>query len=144
MKFLPTFIYPIAVAALCAGASPASAQTSDAVSLLKAAPAALRLRITSSAALPGQVQVVRLRTGQTLFTETYNAPAYGHRFDFSQAPSGRYLVGLHSGGNFHRCIVRVHTRAYGSVIRVAKLTSRTLPTSVSIGSSQAAPRVAGL
>lgn len=144
MKSLATCICPIAVSALCATATPATAQTSDAVSLLKAAPAALRLRITSSAALPGQVQVVRLNTGQTLFTETYNASAYGHRFDFSQAPSGRYLVGLHSGGNFHRCIVRVRTGAHGSVIRVAKLTSRTLPTSVSVGRSQAALRVAGL
>jgi hypothetical protein len=131
-------------AALWAGATSASAQTGDAVSLIKSAPAALRLRITNPAALTGRVQVVRLSTGQTLFTETYSAPAYGHRFDFSHVPSGRYLVWLQAGGNFHRCIVRVQTWGHSSAIRVAKLTSRTMPTLVSVGSSQAVPSVAGL
>jgi hypothetical protein len=78
------------------------------------------------------VQVVRLQSGQTLFTETYTAPAYGHRFDFDldQAPSGRYLVWLQAGGQVHRCLVRVQTRDQGSSIQRIRLTSPTMPVCV--------------
>jgi hypothetical protein len=76
------------------------------------------------------VQVVRLSSGQILFAEAYPGPAYGHRFDFNQVPSGRYLVRLQVGGQVHRCLVRVQTRDQGSFIRLNKLTSRTMPASV--------------
>lgn len=122
---------PLSVAALCAGATSALAQTSGgAISLTQVAPTALRLRVDNPTALAGSVQVVRLSSGQILFAETYPGPAYGHRFDFNQVPSGRYLVRLQAGGQVHRCLVRVQTRDQGSSIRVNKLTSRTMPASV--------------
>lgn len=144
MNCLTTLLGSAVGALLCAGATPALAQSSEAISLTQTAPTALRLRIAHPAGLVGRVQVVRLRTGQTLFTETYSAPAYGHRFDFSRAPKGRYLVWLQSGANVHRCIVRVLPRAQGSAIRVNKLTSRTMPASLVIGHLSASPQVTGL
>ena len=120
----------LSVVALCAGATSAWAQTSGAISLTQVAPTALRLRIENPTALAGRVQVVRLRGGQTLFAETYTVPAYGHRFDFSQVPSGRYLVWMQAGGTVHRCLVRVQTRGQGSSIRRIKLTSPTMLASV--------------
>jgi hypothetical protein len=115
---------------LCAGTTPALAQTSGAVSLTQVAPASLRLRLENPTTLAGRVQVVRLRSGQTLFTETYSGPAYGHRFDFDQVPSGRYLVYMQASGQLHRCLVRVQTREQGSFIRRIKLTSPIMPASV--------------
>lgn len=94
------------------------------------APTALRLRIENPTAWAGSVQVVRLRSGQTLFTETYTVPVYGHRFDFDQVPSGRYLVWMQAGGTVRRCLVRVQTRDQGSSIRRIKLTSPTMPACV--------------
>lgn len=73
---------------------------------------------------------MRLNSGQTLFTETYTVPAYGHRFDFNQVPSGRYLVRMQAGGNVHRCLVRVRTGDQGTSIRRIKLTFPTMPASV--------------
>ncbi len=130
--------------ALSTRAVPGPAQNVGAVRLTQMAPASLRLHVAHSAAQAGRVQVVRLSTGQTLFTETYRAPAYGHRFDFSKVPSGRYLMLLQSADDSHRCIVRVRTRAQASAIRVSKLTSHALPTAVAIGSFQQTPGMAGL
>jgi hypothetical protein len=118
------------VVALCAGATSALAQTSGAISLTQVAPASLRLRIENPTALDGRVQVVRLHSGQTLFTETYPGPTYGHRFDFDHVPSGRYLVWLQAGGQVHRCLVRVQTRDQDSFIQRIKLTSPKLPASL--------------
>ena len=121
---------PLSVVALCAGATSARAQTSEIISLTRVAPTALRLRIENLTALAGSVQVVRLSSGQTLFTETCTGLAYGHRFDFNQVPSGRYLVRLQAGGQVYRCLVWVQTRDQSSSIRVNKLTSRTMPACV--------------
>lgn len=130
-RHFPTgLLCPLSVAALCAGAPSARAQTSGAISLTQVAPAALRLRIEHPTALAGRVQVVRLRSGQTLFSETYAAPAYGHQFNFGQVPSGRYLVRLQAGGTVHRCLVRVQARDQGASLRVLKLTSRAMPAAV--------------
>jgi len=130
MYSLTLLLRPLSVAVLCAGVTSAWGQTPGAIHLTQVAPTALRLRIDNSTALAGSVQVVRLSSGQTLFTETYPGPAYGHRFDFSHVPSGRYLVWMQTGGTVHRCLVRVQTRNQGSSIRVNKLTSRTMPASV--------------
>ena len=130
MHSLVLLLRPFSVMALCAGATSALAQSSGTIRLTQVAPTALRLRIDNSTASAGSVQVVRLSSGQTLFTETYPGPAYGHRFDFSHVPSGRYLVWMQAGGTMHRCLVRVQTRNQGSSIRVNKLTSRTMPASV--------------
>lgn len=144
MNRLTPIFRPLFVAALCAGTTSALALTTEAIHLTQAAPATLRLRIDTPEPLAGRVQVVRLSNGQTLFTENYRAAEYGHRFDFSHVPSGRYLVWLQTGGNVHRCLVRVQTRRQGSVIRLDKLTSRAMPASVVVHNVPASPRVAGL
>jgi hypothetical protein len=120
----------LSLGALCAGATPALAQTSGAISLTQVAPASLRLRLENPAALAGRVQVVRLQGGQTLFTEPYTGSAYGHRFDFDHVPSGRYLVYMQTGDQVQRCLIRVQTRDQSSIIRRIKLASGTLPTAV--------------
>lgn len=132
MHLLTMLLRALPVAALCAGATSALAQTSGAISLTQVAPTALRLRIDNPTALAGSVQVVRLCSGQILFADTYSVPAYGHRFDFNQVPSGRYLVRSQTGSQVHRCLVRVQTRDQGSSIRVNKLTSRTMPAAVRV------------
>jgi hypothetical protein len=138
MHALTTLLRSLSVVALCASATSALAQKPGAISLTQVAPASLRLRIDNPTALAGRVQVVRLRSGQTLFTETYPGPAYGHRFDFDQAPSGRYLVWMQAGGQVHRCLVRVQTRNQGSSIQRIKLTSPTMPASVVVKSWRSA------
>jgi hypothetical protein len=132
MHSLTVLLRSLPVVALCAGATSAQAQTSGAISLTQVAPASLRLRIDNPTALAGRVQVVRLRSGQTLFTETYTGPAYGHRFDFDHVPSGRYLVYMQAGDQVHRCLVRVQTRNQDSFIRRIRLTSPTMPSSVMV------------
>ncbi len=139
MHSLTRLLCLLSVVALCAGTTSALAQTSGAISLTQVAPASLRLRIENPTALAGRVQVVRLRSGQTLFTETYTGPAYGHRFDFDQVPSGRYLVWLQAGGQVHRCLVRVQTRDQGSSIRRIKLASPTMPAAVVVKTWRSAP-----
>ena len=118
------------VVALCTGAPATLAQPSGSISLTQVAPASLRLRLENSTALAGRVQVVRLHSGQTLFTEPYFGPAYGHRFDFDHVPSGRYLVWLQAGDQVHRCLVRVQTQDQGSFIRRIKLAPGTMPAAV--------------
>jgi hypothetical protein len=66
MHSLTLLLRPLPVVTLCAGATSALAQTSGAISLTQVAPASLHLRIENSTALAGRVQVVRLRSGQTL------------------------------------------------------------------------------
>ena len=129
----------LSIVTLYASTTPALAQTPGATSLTQVSPASLRLRLDNPTALAGHVQVVRLRTRQTLFTETYPGRAYGHRFDFDHVPSGRYLVWIQAGDQLQRCLVRVQTRGdQGSVIRRIKLVSGTLPTAVLVNSWQAA------
>jgi hypothetical protein len=130
MHSLTLLLRSLSVVALCAGATSARAQKHGAISLTQVAPASLRLRLDNPTALAGRVQVVRLCNGQTLFTEPYSGPAYGHRFDFDQVPSGRYLVQIQAGGQVHRCLVRVQTRDQGSSIQRIKLTSPTIPSCV--------------
>ena len=130
MHYLTLLPRPLAVVALCIGAAPARAQAPGGIHLTQVAPAALRLRLENPTGLAGSVQVVRLGSGQPLFTETYAGPAYGHRFDFRHVPSGRYLMWIQAGGIMHRCLVRVQTQGRGSSIRRIKLTSGTMPASV--------------
>jgi len=145
MNTLPKFLAATLLTALCAGITSVQAQTTEAISFTQASPASLRLHITNVGPLAGRVEVVRLSSGQTLFTETYEAPAYSHRFDFSRAPSGRYLVRLQAGTTTHRCIVRVHTQANSTTSRVAKLPLRAVSPSVAvIGSSVGAPTISAV
>jgi hypothetical protein len=126
------------VVALCTGAPATLAQPSGSISLTQVAPASLRLRLENSTALAGRVQVVRLHSGQTLFTEPYFGPVYGHRFDFDHVPSGRYLVWLQAGDQVHRCLVRVQTRDQSSLIRRIKLASGTMPAAAVVKARRAA------
>jgi len=130
--------------ALCAGATSALAQRPGAISLTQVAAASLRLRLENPTALAGRVQVVRLRSGQTLFTETYSGSTYGHRFDFDHVPSGRYLVYMQAGGQVHRCLVRVQTREQGSSIQRLKLTSPTMPACVVVKTWRSASGSGGI
>jgi hypothetical protein len=144
MNTLPKFLAATFLTALCVGSTPAVAQTTDVITFTQASPASLRLHITNAGPLAGRVEVVRLSSGQTLFTETYEAP-FSHRFDFSRAPSGRYLVRLQAGATTHRCIVRVHTQANITTAQVAKLTSRAASPSVAVvGSSVVAPTISAV
>jgi hypothetical protein len=106
---------------LLAGGSPALAQDGQPVSLTQVAPASLRLRVANPNQASGYVQVVRLSTQQPLFTETYSVPAYGQRFDFDRAPSGRYQVELQVGPARYHYSVCVRTHAGRSTARVRKL-----------------------
>jgi len=117
---LTLLLRALSVVALWPGTTSAWAQTSGAISLTQVDPTALA----------GRVQVIRRRSGQTRFAETCIVPAYGHRFDFNQVPSGRYLVWMQAGGTVHRCLVRVQTQGQDSSIRRIKLTSPTMLASV--------------
>jgi len=134
MHFPTKLLCLLSLVALGAGTTPTLAQTSGAISLTQVAPASLRLRLENPSALAGRVQVVRLGSGQTLFTETYPGLAYGHRFDFDHVPGGRYLVWIQAGDQVQRCLVQVQTRDQGSVIRRIKLAFGTLPAAVLVSS----------
>jgi len=144
MYSLISLLRSLSVAALCAGATSALAQTSGAISLTQVAPASLRMRLDNPTALAGRVQVVRLYGGQTLFTEPYTGAAYGHRFDFDHVPSGRYLVWMQAGDQVHRCLVRVQTRKQGSFIQRIKLTSPTMPACVVVKTWRSASGSGGI
>jgi hypothetical protein len=144
MRSLLLLFRPLCVAALCASATSALAQTSGAISLTQVAPASLRLRLDNPTALAGRVQVMRLHGGQTLFTEPYTGPAYGHRFDFDHVPSGRYLVWMQAGDQVHRCLVRVQTRKQGSFIQRMKLISPTMPACVVVKTWQSSASSGGV
>lgn len=115
---------------LVAGPTPVLAQVGEPVSLTQVASASLRLRIANPDHTSGHVQVVRLSTQQPLFTDTYTVPAYGQRFDFERAPSGRYQVGLQVGWACYRYTVRVRTRAGRTTAGVCKLVVQYDPASV--------------
>jgi hypothetical protein len=136
---LTLLLRSLSVVALGAGTTSARAQKPGAITLTQVASASLRLRLENPTALAGRVQVVRLRSEQTLFTEAYSGPAYGHRFDFDQVPSGRYLVWVQAGSQVYRCLVRVQTRDQGSSIQRLKLTSPTMPDSVVVKTWRSAP-----
>ncbi|WP_277226982.1 hypothetical protein [Hymenobacter sp. YC55] len=106
---------------LLSGVSPAVAQGAEPVSLTQVAPASLRLRVANPDHATGHVQVVRLSTQQPLFRETYTASAYGQRFSFDRAPSGRYQVELQVGPARYYYSVRVRTHAGRSTACVRKL-----------------------
>lgn len=82
---------------LASATGPVAAQQAPVAEFLTACgPTSLRLRVANPDSLPGQVSVVRLVTGQPLFTATYRA-SYGHRFDFAGVPAGLYQVRLRLG-----------------------------------------------
>ena len=110
--------------------TPAVAQVAEPVSLTQVAPASLRLRVANPDHATGHVQVVRLSTQQPLFRETYTAPAYGQRFDFDRAPSGRYQVELQVGPARYHYSVRVRTHAGRSTACVRQLVVEYHPTSM--------------
>jgi hypothetical protein len=138
MPYLILLLRCLSVVALCARVTPAPAQKPGAISLTQVPPASLRLRLENATAVAGRVQVVRLRSGQTLFYESYSGPAYGHRFDFDHVPSGRYLVYVQADGQMHRCLVRVETRNQVASIQRIKLICGPMLTSVGVKSRRSA------
>jgi hypothetical protein len=70
----------------------------------------LRVRIDNPAALACQVRVIQLSSGESLFYEASQTPAYGHRFNFRQVPTGRYALVLRVGPNRYRYTIEVQTQ----------------------------------
>jgi hypothetical protein len=96
---------------LASATCPSAAQQAPAAGVLTVCgPASLRLRVANPDSLPGWVSVVRLATGQPLFTAAYRAP-YGHRLDFAGVPAGLYLVHLRLGHTRTKYWVRMSEQA---------------------------------
>ncbi|UYZ58247.1 hypothetical protein [Hymenobacter latericus] len=83
-------------------ASPVQAMPGQPVSLERVDEVSLRVRISNPAQQLGQVQVVSLVSGKTIFSETYSEQAYGHRFNFSVLPAGRYAIVVKAGEQQYR------------------------------------------
>ncbi|QNH62425.1 hypothetical protein [Hymenobacter sediminicola] len=105
-----------AVASPAQHASPVSVTSPDAESI--------RVRISHAAQQPGRVQVVSLGSGQVLFDEAYDAPAYGHRFNFRALPAGRYALLLHAAGTHYRYTLQVQHGSAGQAVSVRQLKTR--------------------
>ena len=96
---------------LASGTRPATAQQVLATGVVTVCgPASLRLRVANPDSLLGCVSVVRVATGQVLFTSTYRT-AYGHRFDFAGVPAGTYLMRLRLGRTRTRYRVQMGKQA---------------------------------
>jgi hypothetical protein len=105
--------------------TPAQAQQpASPVHLTQLNQASLRLRIANPSQQPSRVEVIHLNTGQPLFTETYKAASYGHRFDFQNLPTGRYALLLKVGSDRYRYTVEVATTAAGSSLAIRELATR--------------------
>jgi hypothetical protein len=53
--------------------------------------------------------VLRQGSGQLLFSEAYAGAAYGHRFDFRNLSTGRYLLLVTVGAQQYRYVVQLQT-----------------------------------
>ncbi|MBD2717123.1 hypothetical protein KBK19_18920 [Microvirga sp. STR05] len=110
--------------ALAATASPAQAQHASPVSVTSPDAESIRVRINQAARQPGRVQVVSLGSGQVLFDEAYDAPAYGHRFNFRTLPAGRYALLLHAASTHYRYTLQVQPGPTGQTVAVRQLKVR--------------------
>lgn len=130
MSLLPVFCTTPFLLFLVSGVTPAVAQVAEPVSLTQVGPTSFRLRVANPNHATGHVQVMRLSTQQPLFRETYSVSAYGQRFDFDRAPSGRYQVELQAGRARYHYSVRVRTHAGRSTACVRQLVVDYQPVSV--------------
>jgi hypothetical protein len=102
---------------LISGASPVRAQETlvasaqQPVSVQQVDATRFRIRVANPELKAGQVQVVSLQTGHTLFAEAYKEQAYGHRFDFRDLRQGRYALVVKQGGRQHRYVIKVQDLA---------------------------------
>ncbi|TYZ08931.1 hypothetical protein FY528_12005 [Hymenobacter lutimineralis] len=101
---------------------PAQAQQAAPVTLETPTPETLRVRVQNPAQQAGSVQIVSLRTGQSLFRETYTAPVYANRFDFRNLAGGHYSVVLRLGRDQYRYTVHMQpaSATSGVVVRTVK------------------------
>jgi len=95
--------------------TPALAQEPSPVTVTKANNTTLRLRIQNPEQQPNRVRVISTATGQTLFYERFDAPAYGKCLDFVKMQSGDYVVLMQLGKSTHRYTVRVNNNPECSV-----------------------------
>ncbi|KUG05849.1 hypothetical protein [Solirubrum puertoriconensis] len=123
----------------------APGQSVQPVALERVDAVSFRVRISNPAAQQGQVQVLSLASGKTLFSENYAAPAYGHRFNFGVLPAGRYAIVVKAGEQQYRYTLQL--QADGQYRTVAMRSMRARLGKASLGSLAAAPAactVAGL
>ena len=95
--------------------TPAVAQQPSPVAVTKANDTTLRLRIQNPEQQSNRVRVISLTTGQTLFYERFDAPAYGKCLDFAKMQDGDYVVLMQIGKSTHRYTVRVNNKPQCSV-----------------------------
>jgi hypothetical protein len=96
-------------------AHPILAQQAQPVKVEKANATTFRVRIQDPSQQAGRVRVVSLGTGQTLYDERYNAPAYGHAFDFQNVREGNYMLVMQMGQTKYRYTVQVKKQPQVSV-----------------------------
>ncbi|OUJ76101.1 hypothetical protein [Hymenobacter crusticola] len=105
--------------------TPAVAQQTSPVTVTKADNTTLRLRIQNPEQQSNRVRVISLTTGQTLFYERFDAPAYGKCLDFASMQAGDYVVLMQLGKSTHRYMVRVNSNPQFSVVlRTVKVKTR--------------------
>lgn len=109
---------------LALAARPAAAQSAGPVTVTSPSAECIRVRIDNAARQPGRVQVVSLSSGQVLFDETYDAPAYGNRFNFRGLAAGRYALLLYAAGTQYRYILQVRPGLVGQTVAVRHLKAR--------------------
>jgi len=107
-----------------AAAHPAQAQQTASVTISSPDAESIRVRIDNATGQPGRVQVLSLGSGQVLFNQAYDAPAYGHRFNFRTLPTGRYLLLLHAAGTEYRYTLQVQRGPAGPAVSVHHLKAR--------------------
>lgn len=109
---------------LAGAASPAQAQQASPVSIESPDAESIRVRIANPASQPGRIQVMRLRNGHVLFEEAYSSATYGHRFNFSKLPAGRYAVLMNVGARYFRYTLEVQPDASKKSVVVRNVKAR--------------------
>lgn len=109
---------------LATAARPASAQHAAPITITSPNAESIRIRIDNATQQPGRVQVVSLSSGQVLFNETYDAPAYGKRLNFRGLAAGRYALLLYTAGTQYRYTLQVQSGPAGQTVSVRHLKAR--------------------
>ncbi|AYA37859.1 hypothetical protein D3Y59_12885 [Hymenobacter oligotrophus] len=102
-------------------ASPVQALPGQPVSVERVDEVSFRVRISNPGLQPGQVQVVSLSSGKTLFSETYADATYGHRFNFGVLPAGRYALVVKAGAQQYRYTLQAAGKQRAVAMRSIKV-----------------------
>ena len=86
-----------AVVSLVAAAPVQAQQAATPSSLTQIDASSFRLRLANAGQERTRIEVVQASNGQSLFSETTTAPAYGHRFNFNSLSAGSYAVVVRIG-----------------------------------------------